>query len=348
MLSGRLSLEEFLIEERKRHVSASGDLNGLIFGIARACKLISRQLASGRLAGPSEPEAREVRSARLNQAARFIFERMARSGGRLAGMIARGEDKPISLADAGSAGKYLLLFDPLDGAVDLEVEGPAGSIFSILRARTPGTSPADGDFLQAGLDQVCAGYAIYGPATMLVLTVGTGTQGFTLDPVLGEFVLTHPHLAIPLETCEFAIDPVNKRFWEPAIKRYVDECVAGESGTRNRDFRMRWVDSLVAETHRILLRGGVFMSPMAADADRPGHPRLLYEANPVAFLVEQAGGRASTGRGNVLGIEPASLHQEIGLIFGSRSEVEHIEQYHRDTVEEYDAPLFGIRGLFRD
>jgi len=348
MLSGRQSLEEFLIEERKRHVSASGDLNGLIFGIARACKLISRQLASGRLVGPAAPEAADDNPARLHQTARHVFERMARSGGRLAGMVASGDDAPIALADGVASGKYLLLFDPLDGAVDLDVEGPAGSIFSILRAETPGASPADDDFLQAGSEQVCAGYAIYGPATMLVMSVGTGTQGFTLDPVIGEFVLTHPDLAIPEETCEFSIDPVNNRFWEPAIKRYVDECVAGESGARNRDFRMRWVASLVAETHRILLRGGVFMNPMVADADRPGHSRLLYEANPVSFLVEQAGGRASSGRGKVLDMVPASLHQEIGLIFGSRNEVERIEEYHRDTVEEYDAPLFGVRGLFRD
>ena len=348
MLTGRLSLEEFLIEERKRHAHASGDLNGLIFAIARSCKLISRQLASGRLAGPAAPASADENPARLQETAQTIFNRLVQSGGRLAGMLSRSAEQPISLPDGAVAGKYLLLFDPLEGADNLDVGVPAGSIFSIIRAREPGARPAPEDFLRPGTEQVCAGYAIYGPATMLVLTVGTGTQGFTLDPLLGEFVLTHPGIKIAERTRDFSINPANKRFWPPAIRRYVDECVAGESGPRNGDFNMRWVASLVAETHRILMRGGVLLNPMEAAADRPDQAHLLYEANPIAFILEQASGRAITGHRRILDLEPTSLHQEVALIFGSTDEVERIARYHEETDDDYDAPLFGVRGLFRD
>ena len=205
------------------------------------------------------------------------------------------------------------------------------------------------DFLQPGVTQVCAGYAIYGPATMLVLTTGNGVNGFTLDREIGEFMLTHPNLRIPEETSEFAINASNSRYWEPAIKRYVNECLAGQSGPRARDFNMRWIASLVAETHRILMRGGVFMYPRdRKDLTRPGRLRLLYEANPIGFLVEQAGGRASTGHRPILDIVPESAHQRISFVFGARTEVERIERYHRDHNDfEFDAPLFGTRGLFK-
>jgi len=202
--------------------------------------------------------------------------------------------------------------------------------------------------LQPGTLQVCAGYAIYGPATMLVLTTGCGVNGFTLDREIGEFMLTHPNLRIPEETSEFAINASNSRHWEPAIKRYVNECLAGKSGPRGRDFNMRWIASLVAETHRILMRGGVFMYPRdRKDLTKPGRLRLLYEANPIGFIVEQAGGRASTGQRPVLEIVPESVHQRISFVFGAKAEVERIERYHRDHNDfEFDAPLFGTRGLF--
>ncbi|MCA1822548.1 MAG: fructose-1,6-bisphosphatase, partial [Pseudonocardia sp.] len=193
------------------------------------------------------------------------------------------------------------------------------------------------------------GYAIYGPSTMIVLTVGTGVHGFTLEPQLGEFILTHPAIQVPAGAREFAINASNSRFWEPAVTRYVDECLAGSTGPRGKDFTMRWVASLVAETHRILTRGGVFLYPRdSKDPAKPSRLRLLYEANPVAFIIEQAGGLASTGRGRVLDIAPEDLHQRIEFIFGAREEVERIEQYHRDhNVVKDEAPLYGTRGLFR-
>jgi fructose-1,6-bisphosphatase I/sedoheptulose-1,7-bisphosphatase len=251
-------------------------------------------------------------------------------------------------------GKYLLVFDPIDGSSNLDVNVSVGSIFSILRAPQ---AVIDGkreitteDFLQPGAAQVAAGYAIYGPVTMFVLSVGNGVVGFTLDPNLGEFKLTHPEIRVPAETHEFAINTSNSRFWEPPIKRYVDECLAGRTGSRGKDFNMRWIASMVAEAHRILMRGGVFMYPRdTREPSKPGRLRLLYEANPVSFLIEQAGGRASTGRQPVLGVKPAELHQRIGLVFGSRSEVERIERYHHDpATRDPGTPLFAERSLFRN
>ena len=200
--------------------------------------------------------------------------------------------------------------------------------------------------------QVAAGYAIYGPSTMLVLTVGLGTHGFTLDREIGNFILTHPNLRIAEDTSEFAINTSNERFWEPPVARYVSECKAGKTGIRGRDFNMRWIASLVAEVHRILMRGGVFMYPRdAKDPQRPGRLRLLYEANPIAMVVEQAGGLASTGRGRVLEVAPLTLHERIPLVLGSKNEVARIERYHRDhdtgQDQPYVSPLFNERSLYR-
>jgi len=212
--------------------------------------------------------------------------------------------------------------------------------------------PGAGHYLQHGQRQVAAGYAIYGPATMLVITVGKGTHGFTLDREIGNFILTHPDLQIPADTSEFAINTSNARFWEPPVHRYVSECQAGKSGIRSRDFNMRWIASLVAEVHRILMRGGVFMYPKdTRDNSRPGRLRLLYEANPISFLVEQAGGRASTGSQRLMEVSPQTLHQRIPLILGSRNEVERIERYHAEylsgTDRPFTSPLFNERSLLR-
>lgn len=238
-------------------------------------------------------------------------------------------------------GKYLLAFTPLDGAGNIAVNLSVGSIFSVLRA--------EGDALQPGERQVAAGYALYGPSTMLVLTVGNGVTGFTLDRDLGEFMLTHPDLRIPADTQDFAIDASNRRFWERPVQRYVDECECGREGPRGKDFTMRWIASLVADAHRILLRGGVFLCPRECrDPRRPGRLRLLQEANPIALLVEQAGGRASTGRRPVLGVQPESRQQRVGFVFGSRREVERIERYHAEPCAADSAlPLFAERTLFR-
>jgi fructose-1,6-bisphosphatase I / sedoheptulose-1,7-bisphosphatase len=353
MLADRTTLIQFLIEERRRHPGASGELNALIFDVALACKAISRAVARGALGGVLGSAAtiniQGETQKKLDVVANDLFLRSNEWGGHLAGMVSEEMEAPYAIPVQYPKGRYLLVFDPLDGSSNIDVDVSVGSIFSILRAPSPGTDAAATDFLQPGHRQVCAGYAVYGPATMLVLTVGTGVHAFTLDPLLGEFILTHPNLKIPSATCEFAINASNSRFWEPAVKRYVDECLAGKAGPRGKDFNMRWIASLVAETHRILMRGGVFMYPRdTKDPVKAGRLRLLYEANPIAFIVEQAEGRANTGRERVLEMVPQELHQRVGFIFGSREEVERIEQYHRDhNLREYDTPLFGVRGLFR-
>jgi len=278
-----------------------------------------------------------------------VFLRTNEWGGHLAGMASEEMETAARVPAQYPKGKYLLVFDPIDGSSNIDVNVAVGSIFSILHAPRPGEDAEEADFFQPGLRQVCAGYAIYGPATMLVLTVGNGVHGFTLDPGLGEFVLSHPRITLAQEASEFAINTSNARFWEPAVKRYVDECMAGRSGPRGRDFNMRWVASLVAELHRILMRGGVFLYPRdSRESCGPGRLRLLYEANPVAFIVEQAGGRASTGTQRILELQPQALHERVPLMFGAAEEVARLEAYHRDHNErEYNAPLFGARGLFR-
>jgi len=353
---GRSTLTQFLIEERRRHPGATGDLNALITDVSLACKAIACKVAYGALAGGQGKEAplsggvnvQGEEQKALDVLSNDMFLRATEWGGHLAGMVSEEMEAPYTLPPENPRGKYLLLFDPLDGSSNIDVNVSVGSIFSILRAATPGQDPAPKDFLQPGTQQVCAGYAIYGPSTMLVLTLGRGTHAFTLDPMLGEWVLSHANLRIPEKTCEFAINASNSRFWEPAVKRYVDECLAGQTGPRGADFNMRWIASLVAETHRILMRGGVFLYPRdSKDPSRAGRLRLLYEANPISFLIEQAGGGASTGRTRLLDVQPDALHQRIGFIFGSAQEVTRIERYHRDEpAENYDSPLFGKRGLF--
>jgi fructose-1,6-bisphosphatase I/sedoheptulose-1,7-bisphosphatase len=279
---------------------------------------------------------------------------MTEWGGHLAGMASEAMDHPYQIPATSQRGKYLLVFDPLDGAGNIDVNVTVGSIFSILRAPPDviesGRDVVEADFLQPGAQQLAAGYALYGPTTMLVLTVGNGVAGFTLDPNLGQFMLTHPQLQIPEDTQEFAINASNSRFWEAPVKRYVDECLAGKTGPRGKDFNMRWIASMVAEAHRILMRGGVFLYPRdTKDATRHGRVRLLYEANPVSMLIEQAGGRASTGREPMLTVKPTELLQPIALVFGSKNEVERIERYHREPVAfKDDNPLFAERSLFRD
>jgi fructose-1,6-bisphosphatase I / sedoheptulose-1,7-bisphosphatase len=353
MLTDRTTITQFLIEERRRYPGASGELNSLILGVALACKAIAKRVAYGALGGvigaAATTNVQGETQQKLDLVANELFLRANEWGGLVSGMVSEELEAPHPIPERYPRGKYLLAFDPLDGSSNIDVNVSVGSIFSILRAPKPGANATAEDFLQPGSEQVCAGYAIYGPTTMIVLTVGTGVHGFTLEPQLGEFILTHPAIQVPAAASEFAINASNSRFWEPPVARYVEECLAGSEGPRGKDFNMRWVASLVAETHRILTRGGVFLYPRdTKEPAKQGRLRLLYEANPVAFIVEQAGGLASTGRERILDVAPGELHPRIAFIFGAREEVERIEQYHRDdNVAEYDTPLFSTRGLFR-
>ncbi len=355
MLTERTTLTQFLIEERRRHPGSSGELNALIHDVALACKAISRRVASGALTGvlgaSGAVNVQGERQQRLDVVANDLFIRANEWGGQLAGMASEELADPYPIPAQYPRGKYLLTFDPLDGSSNIDVNVTVGSIFSILRAPVPGVDATVEDFLQPGARQVAAGYAVYGPSTVLVLTVGTGVHAFTLEPGLGEFLLTREGITVPLSTTEYAVNTSNRRFWEPAVVRYIDECLQGVNGPRGKDFTMRWVASLVAEAHRILTRGGVFLYPRdSKDPAKAGRLRLLYEANPIAFLVEQAGGLATTGRERVLDVVPEGLHQRVPLIFGSPEEVERITRYHRELPDEPSgivSPLFGLRGLYR-
>jgi fructose-1,6-bisphosphatase I/sedoheptulose-1,7-bisphosphatase len=356
------TLTQYLIEERRRFPDASGDFNALILDVAMACKAIAKSVAYGALADMYGNHAADAGGSinvqgetqkKLDVVSNELFIRMNEWGGHLAGMASEEMDLPYDIPPQHPRGKYLLVFDPLDGSSNIDVNVSVGSIFSVLRApdaTAEGGPLTEADFFQPGTAQVAAGYALYGPTTMLVLSVGNGVVGFTLDPVMGEFMLTHPELRVPEDTQEFAINASNSRFWEAPVKRYVDECLAGKTGPRGKDFNMRWIASMVAEAHRILMRGGVFMYPRdTKDPSKPGRLRLLYEANPVGFIMEQAGGRASTGQVPMLSVQPTSLHQRIGLVFGSKNEVERIERYHAEPPKQDSfAPLFAERSLFRD
>jgi fructose-1,6-bisphosphatase I len=254
-------------------------------------------------------------------------------GGHLAGMASEEIDAPIQISSQYPKGKYLVLFDPLDGSSNIDINLTVGTIFSILRC-PDGTAPDTADFLQPGHQQVCAGFVLYGPSTMLILTTGNGVNGFTLDQDIGEFILTHRNMRIPEETSEFAINMSNQRFWEAPVKRYADECVAGKDGPRGKNFNMRWIASLVADVYRILNRGGVFLYPWdIREPERPGRLRLMYEANPMAFIIEQAGGLCSTGKERMLDIQPVAIHQRVPLVFGSRNEVERIIRYYQEHTQ---------------
>ncbi|MCM2478942.1 class 1 fructose-bisphosphatase [Serpentinimonas maccroryi] len=361
--TNRSTLTQFLIEERRRFPGATGDFNALILDVTLACKAIASAVAYGELGGAMGNHAPDAGGSvnvqgetqkKLDVLSNEVFIQRTEWSGHLAGMASEEMDLPHQIPAQYPRGHYLLVFDPLDGSSNIDVNVSVGSIFSVLRAPQAvidsGRDVVEADFLQPGATQMAAGYALYGPTTMLILTVGRGVNGFTLDPNLGEFMLTHPDIKVPPDTQEFAINASNSRFWEAPVKRYVDECLAGKTGPRGKDFNMRWIASMVAEAHRILMRGGVFLYPRdTKDPSKPGRLRLLYEANPVGMIMEQAGGRASTGREPMMGVLPTSLHQRIGLVFGSKNEVERIERYHREPAQAKEGePLFASRSLFRD
>jgi fructose-1,6-bisphosphatase len=357
VLSGRPTLSKFIIEEQRAMAQPDTELTALLNDIQTACKYIASAVARGPLRGANGAagsiDAHGETQQKLDVIANDIMLRSCEWGGELAGMVSEEVREPCAIPAGYPRGRYLLAFDPLDGSSNLDVNVTVGTIFSVLRAPEGVSDPQVEHFLQPGASQVAAGYALYGPAAMIVLTLGRGVHGFTHDPEIGAYILTHPNLRIPEATREFAVNASNERFWERPVRRYVDECIAGRSGPRGADFNMRWIASLVAEVHRILIRGGLFMYPKdTKEPAKPGRLRLLYEANPMAMLIEQAGGRASPGRARVLDIVPKSLHEQVPVILGSRCEVERLERYHREADagvdREFESPLFNTRSLFRD
>ncbi|NOT18451.1 MAG: class 1 fructose-bisphosphatase [Sulfuriferula sp.] len=330
-----ITVAQFLADEQRKLNTHNTDLLALMSQVATACKVIASAINKGALSGvmgslESENIQGETQK-KLDVITNEIFMETTERGGLLAGMASEEMDDVYHIPSQYPRGKYLLVFDPLDGSSNVDVNISVGTIFSVLEYKGTSATPEAAEFLQPGTQQVAAGYALYGSSTMLVITTGNGVNGFTLDTDIGEFVLSHPNMMITPDTKEFAINASNERFWEAPVQRYVTECVAGKTGPRGRDFNMRWVASMVAEVHRIIIRGGVFMYPKdTKDPAKAGKLRLMYEANPMSFIVEQAGGLSSTGRQRILDVQPEGLHQRVPVILGSKNEVEVILSYHKD------------------
>ena len=335
MSSKAISLTRFLIEEQHAgHINA--DLRLLIEVVSRACKTIATAVGKGALGGvlgdAGTGNVQGEAQKKLDVLSNEILLEANEWGGHLAGLASEEMEHSHPIPNAYPKGNYLLLFDPLDGSSNIDVNVAVGTIFSVLRCPDGVIEPADAHFLQPGTAQVCAGYTIYGPSTMLVLSIGRGSHGFTLDREQGSFMLTRRDMQIPPATQEFAINVSNQQHWHAPMRRYVDDLLLGKNGPRGKDFNMRWVASMVADVHRILSRGGVFLYPWdAREPEKPGKLRLMYEANPMSFLVEQAGGAATDGRRRILDIAPEKLHQRVSVILGSKNEVERATAYHREA-----------------
>ena len=329
----RISLTQHLVEEQRQHNTIPAELRLLIEVVARACKTISHSVGKGALGevlGALETEnvQGEVQK-KLDVISNEILLEANEWGGHLAAMASEEMESIHPIPNRYPKGEYMLLFDPLDGSSNIDVNVSIGTIFSVLKAPEGMGQPTEQDFMQPGSKQVAAGYAVYGPQTMLVLTTGNGVNCFTLDREMGSWVLTQRDMKIPATTKEFAINMSNQRHWHPPVQRYINELLAGSTGVRGTDFNMRWIASMVADVHRILNRGGIFMYPAdIRDPSKPGKLRLMYEANPMAFIVEQAGGMATDGKHRILDIQPEKLHQRVPVFLGSRDEVAVVTGYH--------------------
>jgi len=334
-MARRISLTQYLVEQQREHGHIQPQLRLLIEIVARACKRIAIAVNKGALgdvlgSADSENVQGEVQK-KLDVIANEVLVEANEWGGHLAAMASEEMDSIHVVPNRYPQGEYLLLFDPLDGSSNIDVNVSIGTIFSVLRKVGHTRGVSEEDFLQPGRHQAAAGYCVYGPQTTLVLTIGDGVVMFTLDRETGSWMLTDSEVKIPEDTKEFAINMSNMRHWAAPVKRYIDECLEGKDGPRGKDFNMRWVASMVADVHRILTRGGVFMYPWdQREPEKPGKLRLLYEANPMSFLVEQAGGAATNGRQRILDITPGKLHERVAVVLGSRHEVERVTSYHVD------------------
>ncbi len=331
----RVSLTQYLVEEQRQHNTIPAELRLLIEVVARACKTISHSVGKGALGevlGTADTEniQGEVQK-KLDIISNEILLEANEWGGHLAAMASEEMESIHPIPNRYPKGEYMLLFDPLDGSSNIDVNVSIGTIFSVLKAPEGMDQPTEADFMQAGTKQVAAGYAVYGPQTMLVLTTGNGVNCFTLDREMGSWVLTQRDIQIPAKTKEFAINMSNQRHWHPPVQRYISELLAGDTGPRGTNFNMRWIASMVADVHRILNRGGIFMYPAdTRDTSMPGKLRLMYEANPMAFIVEQAGGAATDGKQRIMDIQPHKLHQRVPVFLGSRDEVAVVTGYHAE------------------
>jgi fructose-1,6-bisphosphatase I len=336
-MTRRISLTQYLIEQQRQHGHIPQELRLLIEVVARACKRIAISVNKGALGdvlgtAGSENVQGEVQK-KLDIIANEVLIEANEWGGHLAAMASEEMEDIYAVPNRFPQGEYLLLFDPLDGSSNIDVNVSIGTIFSVLRKVNNSRGVSADDFLQPGKQQAAAGYCVYGPQTTLVLTLGNGVVMFTLDREQGSFVLTNDEVKIPEDTREFAINMSNQRHWAPPMQRYIEECLAGVEGPRGKDFNMRWIASMVADVHRILTRGGVFMYPWdKREPEKAGKLRLMYEANPMAFLIEQAGGAATNAKTRIMDLLPGKLHERVSVVLGSKNEVERVTAYHNEAA----------------
>ena len=333
-MENAVTLKQYLVSVLHDGEHTETHLTDLLTDIESACKEIHHAVSNGALLGVLGSAGIEnvqgETQKKLDVMSNEMFIRRTERSGNLAGMASEEEEDVYSIPSDYPKGPYLMYFDPLDGSSNIDVNLSVGSIFSIVKCPEGVTDPKIDDYLIPGTEQVCGGFCLYGPSTMMVLTIGDGVQGFTLDPHTDEFKLTHQNMTIPEDTAEYAINYSNQRHWEAPVQKYVDECNAGVTGERDKNFNMRWVASMVAEVYRILTRGGIFMYPFdSKDPTKPGKLRLMYEANPMAYIVEQAGGVCSTGRERIMEITPNEIHQRVPVILGSKNEVDRVISYHK-------------------
>ena len=333
------TLTQYILEQTRQQGGDSDDITGLLNDVATACKRLSNLVRLGELAGvlgaAGQENVQGEEQKKLDVIANEVFIDTMQRSGFLAGIASEEMDSHYPIPGIYPRGEYLIAFDPLDGSSNIDVNGATGTIFSITKHRGDAV-PTDADFLQSGRDQICSGYCVYSSASMFVLTLGNGVAGFTLDNSVGEFILSHPNMTVPKSTNEYAINSAYTRHWLAPEKRYIEECNAGVEGPRGKNYNMRWAGSMVGDVHRILCRGGVFIYPVDARLKaegKAGKLRLLYEANPMGWLMEQAGGSAHTGTQPILDITPDSLHQRVPVIMGSSDEVELLVSYHNESSD---------------
>ena len=329
------TLSKFIIESERNFPTATGEFTSMLNDVAIACKKLSDLVNMGALAGvlgaADSENVQGEQQKKLDIISNEVFIECLEWSGNFAGMASEEMEDIYSIRGEYPRGKYLITFDPLDGSSNIDVNVSVGTIFSILRCPEGVNEPTAEDFLRPGAEQVCAGYCLYGSSTMMVLTTGNGVNGFTLDRSIGEFVLTDRNIKIPEDTREFAINMSYRRLWQKPMNRYIAEVMAGMDGPRGEDFNMRWIGSMVADVHRLLCRGGIFLYPLNTKLEKQGkegHLRLLYEANPMSFIVEQAGGLSSTGKQPIMEVQPHSLHQRVPVMMGSKNEILRLIDYH--------------------
>lgn len=325
-----IHFKQYLETAKPKGVSVPADLQDLLIAVVNTCSTLSHEVAHGALIGLLGSAGTDNVQGEVQQKLDIIANDLLIEGVQtcksLAGLASEEMELPLSVRDTGD---YLLLFDPLDGSSNIDVNVSIGTIFSVLQKQDPTAPLQTSDFLLSGRHQVAAGYVVYGPQTTMALTLGDGVVMFTLNRVTGEFLLIKDAVIIVHSTKEFSINMSNMRHWADPVRRYVDECLAGTSGSRGKDFNMRWIASMVADVHRVLSRGGVFMYPWdQREPHKPGKLRLMYEANPMSFLVEQAGGASINGTQLIMDLQPTDLHERVSVMLGSKEEIERLQHYH--------------------